>query len=283
MSDDVNVDYFKILVQKIIKLKYYVNEVITIILDGGPSLITPQKLVEISHILFATNGIKYFSPDKGYIANKIINYIQTHRPDVFKELTLNSSIADIGGGSGELLQSIANLNRIPNTTLLCIESDKEWAEPYAFSLPKVKYLLWNGASSFHLPPQSLNVVLATVSLHHMEDNILSQLMENLQLNAKVNSLLIIKEHDCVTDGDRVIIDWEHHLYHITQLNRKITVDEAERYLECPYTANFKSKKQMNALIESHKYKKIDELNRHMGTTPDTSNPTKLYWAVYQKV
>jgi hypothetical protein len=282
--ENININKFKILIRKIVKTKCNIDKILGIIFKNTSFEITPAKLSEISNVIFSnTSCTKYLPNNKSHVANKIITYLQTRTPLIFN--TPSPIIADIGGGNGDLLQCMYNSHRLPHTKLLCIESDKEWSEPYSFSCPQVNYLLWNGISPFFgVNNQSLNLITATVSLHHMNDYTLEQLMKNIEANALPGSLFIIKEHDCVTNYDRNIIDWEHHLYHITQLNKIITLNEAAEYLNFPYIANFKSKSQFDDFIKSFGYAKIDEFDRHIGhqNGEDVYNPTNLYWSIYQK-
>ena len=271
---------FKILVQKIVKNKCCTEQIIHIIFDNNLS--TAEKIVDISNIVFPPHSkIFYGVSNKSHVATKINNYIRNKFPNIFN--TSFPTIADIGGGNGNLLQDLSD--KIPDTRMICIESESEWSEPYQFSCPNVDYLLWNGRTNFFsLNAHVFNVVIASVSLHHMTNETLNQLMSNIQTTARPYSILIIKEHDCTSPNDHNIIDWEHHLYHITQINRAMTMNDAMSYLNSPNVINLKTKVEMDRFIKSYGYIKIDELNRHMEypTNRDSRNPTKLYWSVYQK-
>ena len=120
-----------------------------------------------------------------------------------------------------------------------------------------------------------------VSLHHMIDITINNILINIKRILKKNGLIIIKEHNCCNNEDKLIIDWEHHLYHLLLSN---DVDEinTKKYLN-KFINNYKSMKDFNSLFSNYGFTNINNLDRKFNkyTINDTFNPTNLYWALYK--
>jgi hypothetical protein len=120
-----------------------------------------------------------------------------------------------------------------------------------------------------------------VTLHHMTDETIHKTFENLQKIMKQNSLFIIKEHDCQSQEDRFVIDWDHHLYHLIE-SPMILDGDIDQYLR-EYISNFKSKYNFDLLLKQYDFSPIQELNRFFESEKDHKNATNLYWKIYMKM
>ena len=189
---------------------------------------------------------------------------------------------DVGGGNGNLLHYFATHYHIPKQQLVCVESVNEWAEPYQYTHnDTITYELWDSASPWLTAMDgTMDVATCMVSLHHMPDPILNLAVQQTHDALKSGGILCIKEHDCVNADDAMVIDWEHHLFHISDMGRSLTEDEVNAYL-CGYIDNFKPATEFNKLMSSHGFVKIEMLNRFFERAPDP-NPSNLYWGVYRK-
>lgn len=267
---------FKILIGKIIKSeknKISVEKILT-----ETHSYSNKKMLQISKLFnFATTLIA--RTNRTFISNKLSKYILNTYVD-----TSSITIADIGGGNGEILRELGENLRLPKENLFCVENLTSWSETYDFSNnDKIQYIFWNNVTIPKIKRNSLDVVLIMVSLHHMTDNTINNLFNNLTELSKINSILIIKEHDCKTNDDLYIINWEHHLYHITK-NNPLNNADIVKYKES-YMDNFKTKCYYDKLIHGHGYVDVAEFNRlfDRNSVPDTKNPTNLYWKIYKKI
>ena len=122
-----------------------------------------------------------------------------------------------------------------------------------------------------------------VTLHHMSNDIIQNLFNNLKQLAKPNSLLILKEHDCKTIDDLYLINWEHHLYYIIN-SHLLNENDVVKYKET-YVDNYKTKSYYDNLLYKNGYIDIAEFTRLFDKNLylDKNNSTNLYWKVYKKV
>ena len=220
-----------------------------------------------------------------YIYNKNHNWISNKLIELFIKFnyTSNISIVDIGGGEGNILNYLNKSFNVSNNNLYIVEQKQDWAEKYTFN-NNINYLFWDNIN-IDIKEDSIDIILIIVSLHHMNDETIENLMLNVNRILKTNGILIIKEHNCMTTEDIKIIDWEHHLYHILMsLKYDLNEESIEKYLRT-FTNNYKSMEEYNNIFTKYNFKNILNLNRsfNMYTIDDKLNATNLYWALYQKI
>ncbi len=206
------------------------------------------------------------------MAEKLSNIFKSHG------LGKNAKIADIGGGNGDLIKYIGGFMDIAPDNLYCIEQDS-WLETYKFN-QGVKYIFWDNLN-INLPNRSIDVVLIVVSLHHMDDKTINQVLINVNRILKPNGLVFLKEHD----SNKIIkplIDWEHHLYHMVS-NVRSSDTHCDTYYD-GYIDNYKSKHEFNRLFNIQGFKIVQEFDSrlHRSNNFKYYNSTNLYWMVYQK-
>lgn len=268
---------FDILINKILKIKNDKKKEISRLLTLTRSY-SIQKFLFISN-LFHSENIIHFKPDRHFISYKISKYLLK---TCFRK---NMKIADIGGGNGDVIKIIGENLNLPRDNLYCVENNSNsWTESYSFSNGKhIQYIFWDNVTIPTIAPNSLDVVLIMVTLHHMTNDIIRNLFNNLKQLAKPNSLLILKEHDCKTSDDLYLINWEHHLYYIINsplLNEHDIVKYKETYVD-----NYKTKSYYDNLLFKNGYIDIVEFTRLFDKNLhlDKNNSTNLYWKVYKKV
>lgn len=267
---------FKILIGKIIKSEKIKNSVETILTETHSY--SNKKMLQISKLYnsVTTSSVR---TNRTFISNKLAKYIVNAG---FNTSTIK--IADIGGGNGEILKEIGENLSLSKEQLFCVENVSSWSESYDFSNnDNIQYIFWDNVTIPKIKKGSLDVILIMVSLHHMSDNTINNLFVNLNELSRVNSILIIKEHDCKTNDDLYIINWEHHLYHIAN-NKTLKPDDVVKYKES-YMDNFKTKSYYDKLMHGYGYVDVAEFNRlfERSSVPDTKNPTNLYWKIYKKI
>jgi len=267
---------FKILIGKIIKSEKIKNSVETILIETHSY--SNKKMLQISK-LYNSVTTQFTRTNRTFISNKLSKYISNAG---FNTSTIK--IADIGGGNGEVLKEIGEKLSLLKENLFCVENVSSWSESYDFSNnDNIQYIFWDNVTIPKIKKGLLDVVLIMVSLHHMTDITINNLFANLKELSSVNSILIIKEHDCKTSDDLYIINWEHHLYHIAN-NKTLNSADVVKYKES-YVDNFKTKSYYDKLIHRHGYVDVIEFNRlfERSSVPDTKNPTNLYWKIYKKI
>jgi len=257
----------KLLVNKIVKIKNK-NIIEQILLkDTGNS---NKKFIKISKLIHSSHQL---NQNRLFISTKLANFISKYFNNK-KQLY----IADIGGAEGYVLKEIGEMLQLTKKHLYCIEPLTPWTESYNFLNDKyIQYVFWDGIEIKNLKP--LDIVIIMVSLHHMTDDTMKNLFSSI--NVKPGGLLIIKEHDCNTPEDKYVINWEHHLYHLSSLNIQ-NEDEIKNYKQ-QYIDNYKSKNFYDEFITlCYGYEPILELNRLFENNNDYKNPTNLYWKIYRK-
>ena len=182
-----------------------------------------NKILEIHKILITYNipNIQEENKNHYWISQKLIEIIKKYN------YSNDICIADIGGGNGNILNYINNNYDVPSDNLYIIEQKEEWDEKYKYS-NKLNYIFWDN-NHIDIKDNSLDIIIIMVSLHHMIDITIDNLLINIKRILKHNGLIIIKEHNCCSEQDKLIIDWEHHLYHLL-LSNDINEDNTKIYL-----------------------------------------------------
>lgn len=228
-------------------------------------------------------GIKQNENRQEFIIGKLKSYLDTNCPELLHDYC---SIVDMGGGNGDVLSGLRN--SIPNKNnedFICIESLSDWNETYKFDNTNITYNFWHTndeTSTIDLPNNSVDIVLCMVSLHHMTDNTISNVLSNIHSALKPNGRVLIKEHNRTNESINYIL-WEHLLYHIMDCAYNNKTIDAQHYFES-VIYNFKSKEQWNNAFKAFGFELEDIKNRFLDGNYilDNKNPTELYWAIYKK-
>jgi ubiquinone/menaquinone biosynthesis C-methylase UbiE len=283
-KSSISYDSFDNLIHKIFKplqsrYKHFIKNIITETNTDNlnKSLFSISKLVtdEYTRNNFVSNENR-----QDFITTKIINYLRHIHAIGSTELYTDMQIIDIGGGNGNVLQQIATILDLKKEHVTCIESNTDWIENYDYNNSNISYMFWDN-SELRIESNSINVVLCMVSLHHMTDNTIHNILKEIKRVLKPNGILLIKEHDTNSNSEKYI-HWEHYLYHILDNAYKSKIIDPDNYLENAIE-NFKSKEEWCSIIET-----VGELtwkartNRFLDGefTNDSKNPTNLYWDIY---
>lgn len=213
-----------------------------------------EKLEKISPLIKVTH-----SSDKSFIASRIAKYINTYQ---------FNNVCDFGGGNGEFLEALDKSLKIKEFEKVCIESNTEWYEPYKFDKEGIRYELWDSKNELKL---NYDIVFAISVLHHLDNQEKHKFFSSI---AK-GTLLIIKEHDVRTSIDTDVINWEHHLYHLSKSS------DIASYLKA-YKTNFISKSKLIEELKMYDFDIVDEFGRLFDKSIDAKNPSCLYWLVVRK-
>lgn len=269
-----------VLIKKIFKFlnKTHHDEIKNIILNTNLADVVqlPKSINSISDYV-----IKYSVQQKegrqDYIVSKIIKFLKTHN-----NLDENFKMLDIGGGNGNVLSAINQVIKGKKENFICLESDS-WVEEYKFSNKNITYKFWDNCY-IDIPDNTCDVIMCMVSLHHMTDDIIDNILTEIHRILKPNGLLLIKEHN-MTSISYKLIEWEHHLYHILDCTYNNQKPNANEYLE-KSVHNFHNYKYWEHLItDKCKMKLYYRANRFLDdiyNENDPKNPSNLYWDVYIK-
>lgn len=268
---------------KMFKNKHAEKEIVQTILNTDED--TVSKMEKVKTIMLRHNICVPYDDQsaKNFIGEKIARYLQTNFPANFNP---NSSVwADVGGANGNLLHYFATEYEFAQAQLFSVENTEQWTESYTFShSDTLQYVEWNGTSTnlTEQIPHKLDVIFIMVTLHHMSDEIIQQLMSALFIMSKPGTLIILKEHDCRNSDDKFVIDWEHHLYHLLNNGNNLS---AEEYLNEKYIDNYKPREKFDEIFQLHHFLKVDHLNRFLERTQELpgKNPSNLFWSVYKFV
>ena len=266
----------KILVNKIIKnIPEKISSEITNIIVNSSDII--KSMIDINNIINNNNINKLIGTQNNnheWVSKRLINILQ------YFNINNNIKIGDIGGGEGNILIHMSNEYNISNKNLYCIENKCAWSESYTFQ-NNINYIFWDN-NFIDLPDNYLDVIIIMVSLHHMTDETIQQLMINISRIIKPEGLIIIKEHDKIKKQDKNIIDWEHHLYHIL-MTEDINEENLNEYCKS-FINNYKSKSEYDKLFKLYDFNSIVRLDRtfNIFSLHDNNNITNLYWNIYSK-
>ena len=229
-------------------------------------IITNSKYKKLSDI----------NPNHEYVANNLT--------DILKSYNYGSdiNILDIGGGEGTVVKKIGQNLNIPLTNLYSLEEIvSSWTEKYLFN-NDINYIFWDN-NTINIDTK-FDIIICMVSLHHMNNQTIQNLILNINRLLKKDGLIILKEHDADSRDCMRIIDWEHHLYHIMRSSDDLDLESIDDYLN-GFINNYKSKLAFDELFESNGYDELVELDRFFNkfVEYDSSNITRLYWKIYKKL
>lgn len=236
-----------------------------------------NSMIKINNILKLNNICKLINNNKNHlwVSQKIIDILKKH------QYHSNIKIVDIGSGEGDIILNISELYDVPTENLYAVEQSQSWAEEYKFN-NNINYVFWDN-NNLNLEPNTIDVIIIMVTMHHMSDETLSNLMLNIKKILKHDGIIIIKEHDLTNNEIKKIIDWEHHLYHILMSDdENLSKNSLDEYLK-NFVNNYKSKRTYDKIFNENNFIGIEELNRKFEPIEDyePKNASNLYWKIYK--
>jgi SAM-dependent methyltransferase len=175
-----------------------------------------------------------------------------------------TSYLDFGGGDGAISSAIARSYGLAKGDAFSADVDRWFGRAVDKRFDNVTYLSLREGQPIPLPDQSVDVVTCFQVLHHIKD------VEFVlrELYRVCRHLLIIREHDCRDDGDRMVIDVEHSLFELC-MEEEIRV----RFLN-DYEAWYRSKEEWTDLLKG-----LGFIPTYVG---EVRGPTRYYYGVYSR-
>lgn len=201
------------------------------------------------------NGIKDFLEDYDYTKGKMLDF-----------------------GCGDCSISM-EVNKLIGTEKnpYCVDIE-EWFN-YEKKSDKCNFKVTDGKTIDH-ESESMDIVIALHSLHHVQ--YLSEIIKEIYRVLKTNGILIIKEHDCVTKDDMMIIDIYHAIYELV-LKEKPDKSFFDKYYAKYYSAEGLQKILEDVGFKFVKYKPLyGSVKNYLAlyTKPDYKYKTEKYKSKY---
>lgn len=172
-------------------------------------------------------------------ASKIYNTIKPY----IKNINFNSFL-DFGGGNCDIAFYIGQFLNIKN--VYCVDND-QWG---AITWDRRKNVSFT-TNINTISDNSIDLILASHSLHHINDIELKNIINNFSRILTDNGILVLREHDSPDKEFDKLLDLQHILFD-TVIAQNITYDD---FLKTFYS-NYKSIKEWNKLLYNFKVKKI---------------------------
>lgn len=241
----------------------------------------PQVLTNISNIVLKhtlNHPIQRDAHRQDFIAGKLFAYLRKHMGNVPDTL----QVADIGGGNGDVLSALQE--KLPTSKpeqFVCVETASDWVESYEHNHANIVYEFWDN-DSMKLPDAHFDVVLCMVSLHHMPEPTFARAVSEIVRILKPNGVLLVKEHDARSKSAHLLIEWEHHLYHVVDCAYTQDAINPQTYME-KSVHRFRSMTEWRSVFEHHGLTHLETTNRFLDGAykpHDEKNPTQLYWDIF---
>jgi ubiquinone/menaquinone biosynthesis C-methylase UbiE len=209
-------------------------------------------------------------------------------------------LLDFGGDTGDLTKAVALAAQIPKTQAVCLDVEENYTTRPRQQLHQdyVTYCTVK-QSDLRLPfaDNSFDCVLCLQSLHHAlpVDERVCEIARIL----KPGGVVILREHDCIDNGRRMLIDIEHALW--STVIEPVEADAAvlekqnnnssnnhfdeiaiQEFLN-RYQAHYLDKHQWSAMFSNARLHYQKQIQYPSINIPNNiSNPTRYYYAVYRK-
>jgi ubiquinone/menaquinone biosynthesis C-methylase UbiE len=260
-------------------LYHFCND--TIIVNKVIKKLTKHKFMTDKRILkYIVRKINSHAGENKYVENKMVcnkwDYIFQNL--FLKYMTLNINISnltylDYGCGNGSKTNKFANNFKINKNNIHGTDIEN-WG-PYTQMKIKhpfnFKYILKNGKIDF--PDNKFDIVTCFFVLHHIET--LDTTLKELKRIIKPNGILLLLDHNALTDSDRLLLDIEHLLY-------EIIYSKNYEYLNTPFYAKYYNYMEWDYIFNKYKF---DYITSHF-LFQNISNEIRYdnaYYAFYKNI
>lgn len=178
------------------------------------------------------------------------------------------SYLDLGGGDGSITSAIGRHFDLKKENIICADVES-WYDIYDKKYDCTYVTINENELPFN--SEEFSLVTCFQSLHHMKN--LENRLKDIHRILKKGGTIIIREHDCVDDNMRMLIDIEHCIFELVLKDNQKFVNE--------YYANYKSKYQWTNMFRTLGFKYIQ--TKYPNNSSGKYNPTMYYYAMYTKL
>jgi 2-polyprenyl-3-methyl-5-hydroxy-6-metoxy-1,4-benzoquinol methylase len=178
-----------------------------------------------------------------------------------------TSYLDFGGSDGIISSAVSEILKIKKENAYSIDVESWFDRQVIKNSLNVTFMTIKENQPIRLADKSIDIITCFQVLHHIK-NIDFVLRE---LSRICNGVLIIREHNCENDIDRMIIDLEHSLFEIT-IESKPNI----KFLN-DYEAWYKSKKEWINILSKYGFRHISNSLKMY------SSPTKYYYDIFIQI
>lgn len=183
---------------------------------------------------------------------------------------------DLGGGNGTVSFAVGTELGLEEENIICADINTWFDDPDRTQ--KVTYVILDedkdlpdGKDEEFEHDGEFQLITCFQSLHHMK-NVNGRLISCRRINKK-GGAIVIREHDCINDDMRMLIDIEHCIF-------ELVLKEYNQKFVDSYFADYKSKQQWHDIFRALGYKYIStSYPQRFGKF----NPTRFYYAMYVKI
>jgi ubiquinone/menaquinone biosynthesis C-methylase UbiE/serine/threonine protein kinase len=172
-----------------------------------------------------------------------------------------TSYLDFGGGDGSISSATATVFNISKEAAFSADIDKWFGKQAPKTYDNITYLHLKEGQRIPLPDKSIDLVTCYQVLHHIKD--IDFVLTELRRICK--QVLIIREHDCRGNTDRMLIDLEHSMYELC-----VEPEPNIKFLN-DYEAWYHSKEEWASMLQKYGFKTIH--------TTDPKGSTRYYYAI----
>lgn len=194
---------------------------------------------------------------------------------IFKTLSKDLRYLDYGGGDGEITAAIARHIKSSKLNSYIVDIEQWFGNIY--DMKYADTLTYGTIRTYELPfeDNSLDFITCFQVLHHIKRY--NDIIKEIYRVLKPGGLLVLREHDCRDEFDRMLIDVEHSIYETTL--KQIDKINILKYLS-EYEAYYKSRTEWNTLLKDIGLENItDKVNPKLA---EAKTPARYYFDIYMK-
>lgn len=172
-----------------------------------------------------------------------------------------NSLVDIGAGNAEITDKIVKTLGLTEAYALDVYSANEFVKPSPYSIVQYKQII-NDILPF--PDNSIDMVTAFVSIHHIKDTI--TLFSEICRILKSGGFFFIREHDVTNDNVRIYLDQVHEQY------------EKNPHEHSVNPTYYWSRQNLSNYLIRHGFQKVADSDYDY-----QNNPQYLYHSLFKKI
>jgi ubiquinone/menaquinone biosynthesis C-methylase UbiE len=176
----------------------------------------------------------------------------------------NENLLDVGCGDCSITKAVSKILNFKNRPK-CVDVE-DWLNTYT-EKEKSCDIKYTKGKTIDFDDEQFDIVMALHSLHHME--FIEEMINEIKRVIKINGLFIIKEHNCETKIEQLLIDVYHSLYEM------VTKENPQKNFFDNYYAKYLSAKELDNILYKNNFRLIK--------VKYTNSIVKNYIAIYKKI